>query len=85
MLRHIRAGMLGAVFGVMAWLIAMVAIPIAIAVTRISLDSTGAGGVGFSIDTGALTLAALVGFGVGYYWSTRRVRGQAQPGRREQG
>ena len=84
MRRHIAAGVVGAAFGVMAWLIAVVVIPIAIAVTLVSRDSTGAAGFGVSVDTGSLTLAALVGFGLGYFWSTRRVRGQAQPGRREQ-
>jgi high-affinity Fe2+/Pb2+ permease len=84
MRRHITAGMLGAAFGVMAWLIAAVAIPIAMVVTRVSLDNTGAAGFGVSVDTGSLTLAVVAGFGLGYYWSTRRVRGQAQPGRREQ-
>ena len=85
MRRHIAAGVVGAAFGVMAWLIAVVAIPIAIAVTRVSRDGTGAAGFGVSVDTGSLTLAVVVGFGLGYFWSTRRVTGQAQPGRREQG
>ena len=78
MRRHLATGVLGAAFGVMAWLIAVVAIPIAIAVTRVSLDSTGAAGFGVSVDTGSLTLAAVVGFGLGYYWSTRRVASEAR-------
>jgi hypothetical protein len=74
MLRNVAAGVVGALLGIMAWVIAVVGIPLAMALVRTSRDGGGALGVGVSVDTGSLTVAALAGFGVAYYWNTRRAK-----------
>jgi hypothetical protein len=74
LLRSVAAGVVGAVLGIMAWVIAVVGIPLAMALVRESRDGGGALGVGVSVDTGSLAVAALAGFGVAFYWSTRRAK-----------
>jgi hypothetical protein len=66
LLRSVAAGVVGAVLGIMAWVIAVVGIPLAMALVRESRDGGGALGVGVSVDTGSLAVAALAGFGVAF-------------------
>jgi hypothetical protein len=77
MLRHVAAGALGAILGVAAFLIGMIGISLGPTFLETSLDgpnTTGAGGVAIVVNSGSVIIAAVLGFGLGYYWSRRRAK-----------
>ena len=77
MLRNLAAGILGAILGILVWLIAVLVIPLAWAFARTSLDNAGVGAFFVSFGTGSVAIVAIAGFGVGYYWSARRTKHRA--------
>ena len=76
-MRHVAAGVLGAILGIAAFLIGTIGMSLGSTFLETSLEdpsAIGAGGVGIVVSSGSVTIAAALGFGLGYYWSRRRAK-----------
>jgi hypothetical protein len=68
------AGVVAALLAAVLWILASFVLPIVLILLR-QYTSAGSGGVGaVSIGSGSITLAALAGFAVGFFWMLRRAR-----------
>ena len=78
-MKTLVVGLLGALLAIMLWIVVPVFVSVLLS-TRVSVDTTGGGGigvvnVGFVVPTAFSTLiAALVGFAVAVVWHLRRNR-----------
>jgi hypothetical protein len=71
-LKIVLAGVAGAVVASVLWIVVAFVGPIVMAIAMARLSSAGAAGVGFSINSRSILVAALVGLVVGSYWQFRR-------------
>jgi uncharacterized RDD family membrane protein YckC len=68
------AGIVAALAGVMLWLLATLILPVFVPLllSRVSPSQGGIGASSGFVDSGSLLVAALVCFGIGFYWTFRR-------------
>ena len=80
-LKSVAAGIVTAVVASLVWILATLVLPVFVPLLWSGFidDGTGSGGVGavsvnFSVNSAWILVVALAGFGVGFWWTLRRVK-----------
>jgi hypothetical protein len=74
---YLKAAAVGTATGLIAgiaWGVAAIAVPIYTQMLLSSLRNEGGGIGAAAVDSGSILLAAVIGFGAGFYWTIRRAR-----------
>lgn len=71
-LKSILVGIVAAIAASVLWILTVFVMPILLPFLMSRVTGSGSAGAGASVGSGSVLVAALVGFGAGFYWHLRR-------------